>query len=168
MSTIHAHDVESAIQRLTSKPMDVPPAFIPFLDLAFTVRSISVPTPGGGFRAVRRIVSVDEVTQVGQYFNVFRWNAASDTFRVSELRQSPKLAKLSKDLGLGMPDVIEELNRRSVILRWLQERGIRNFREVSAVLEEYASSPAPVFERAAKELGIAATPEAIAAEGFRL
>ena len=166
--TVHADDVESAIQRLTSKPMDVPPAFIPFLDLTFTVRRISIPNPGGGFRAVRRIVSVDEVSKVGDYFNVFRWNPATDAFRASELRGSPKLNRLAKDLGMGLSDVIQELNRRSVILRWLQERGVRNFREVSAVLEDYASRPAPVFQRAVKELGIAGTPEAIAAEGFKL
>ncbi len=168
MCTVHADDVESAIQRLTSKPMDVPPAFIPFLDLTFTVRRISIPNPGGGFRAVRRIVSVDEVVKVGEYFNVFRWNPATDSFRSSELRASPKLNRLAKDLGMDLSDVVEELNRRAVILRWLQERGVRNFREVSSILEDYASKPAPVFQKAVKELGIAGTPEAIAAEGFRL
>ena len=168
MCTVHADDVESAIQRLTSKPMDVPPAFIPFLDLTFTVRRISIPNPGGGFRAVRRIVSVDEVVKVGEYFNVFRWNPATDSFRTSELRASPKLNRLAKDLGMDLSDVVEELNRRAVILRWLQERGVRNFREMSSILEDYASKPAPVFQKAVKELGIAGTPEAIAAEGFRL
>ncbi|MDG6899605.1 MAG: type II/IV secretion system ATPase subunit [Nitrososphaerota archaeon] len=167
-STVHADDVESAIQRLTSKPMDVPPAFIPFLDLTFTVRRISIPNPGGGFRAVRRIVSVDEIVKVGDYFNAFKWNPATDTFRSSELRASPKLNRLAKDLGMSLADITEELNRRSVVLRWLQERGVRNFREVSAVLEDYSARPAPVFQRAAKELGIAGTPEAVAAEGFKL
>lgn len=167
-STVHADDVESAIQRLTSKPMDVPASFIPFLDLAFTVRRLSVPTPGGGFRAVRRIVSVDEVTKVGEYFNVFRWNAATDTQKVARLSGSPKLSRLAKDLGLQLADVTDELNRRSIVLRWLQERGVRNFREVSSILEDYASRPGPVFQRAVKELGVPGTPEAIAVEGFTL
>ena len=168
MCTIHADDVESAIQRLTSKPMDVPPAFIPFLDLTFTVRRISIPNPGGGFRAVRRIVSVDEVSKVGEYYNVFKWNPANDSFRTTELRGSPKLNRLSKDLGIKLADVTEELNKRALVLRWLQERGVRNFRDVSAVLEDYSAKPAQVFQKATKELGIAPTPEAIAAEGFKL
>ena len=168
MCTVHADDVESAIQRLTSKPMDVPPAFIPFLDLTFTVRRISIPNPGGGFRAVRRIVSVDEVSKVGEYFTAFRWNPSSDTFKASELRNSPKLSRLAKDLGIQLADVTEELNKRAIVLRWLQERGVRNFREVSAVLEDYAARPEPVLRNAMKELGIAGTPEAVASEGFRL
>ena len=167
-STVHADDVESAIQRLTSKPMDVPASFIPFLDLSFTVRRISVPAPGGGFRAIRRIVSVDEVMGVGQYFNVFRWNPVNDTYKVAELRGSPKLSRLSRDLGLTVAELTDELNRRSVILRWLQERKIRNFREVSAILEDYDAKPLPVFQQAVRELGIAGSQEAIAAEGFRL
>lgn len=168
LSTIHADDVESAVQRLTSKPMDVPPAFIPFLDLCFTVRRISIPASGGGFRAVRRIISVDEVTQVGQYFNIFKWSAGTDTFKASELRGSPKLNRLAKDLGVKLTDMTDELNRRSVVLRWLQDKEIRDFREVSAVLEDYASRPSAVFQRSVKELGIAAPLEAFADEGFRL
>ncbi|MCP8321822.1 MAG: Flp pilus assembly complex ATPase component TadA, partial [archaeon] len=32
MCTLHADDVYSAMQRLTSKPMDVSTSYIPFLD----------------------------------------------------------------------------------------------------------------------------------------
>lgn len=163
-STIHADDVASAIQRLTSKPMDVPAAFIPFLDLVFVVRRISTPTPGGGFHAIRRIISVDEVTAVGQYFNVFHWNPSNDTQVAAELRGSPKFNKLAKDLGLALPDLVVELNRRSIIIKWLQEKGVRNFKQVAAVLEEYAAQPIVVYNRAIKELGLRGPPE----DGFKI
>ncbi len=152
--SIHADGVESVIQRLTSPPMNVATSFIPFLDLVCVVRRIAVPTPGGGFHAIRRIVSIDEVLGVGNYFNVFKWKASTDTQEMSELRESPKLNRLAKDLGIDIATIVEELRRRSVVLRWLQERGIRNFRKVSSILEEYGAKPLETYRYAAKELGI--------------
>ncbi|MDG6934136.1 MAG: type II/IV secretion system ATPase subunit [Nitrososphaerota archaeon] len=154
LCSIHADDVESVIQRLTSPPMNVASAFVPFLDLVCTVRRIAMPTPGGGFHAIRRVVSIDEVNGVGSYFNVFKWRPSADTQEMADLRDSPKLNHLARDLGIDIATLVDELRKRGIVLRWLQERGIRNFREVSAVLEEYGSKPIETYQYAAKELGI--------------
>jgi len=158
--TIHADDVGSAIQRLTSKPMDVPASFIPFLNLVFTIRRISIPQPGGGFRAIRRIVSVDEVLAVNQYHNVFRWNSATDAQEATHLRESPRLSGLARDLGLRVTDLLDELNHRGLVLRWLQEKGVRNFRELSATFEEYLAHPQSTYERVSREMGASVLAEA--------
>jgi len=154
ISTVHADDVGSAIQRLTSKPMDVPAAFIPFLDLVFTVRRISIPTPDGGFRNVRRVLSVDEVVSVGNYVKMFRWDPMADKFVPTSLKNSVKLAKLARDLGYTTAELEGEVRRRAAVLKWLQQKGIRNFRDVSSVFEEYRADPQEVAERAYKELGL--------------
>lgn len=154
ISTVHADDVGSAIQRLTSKPMDVPAAFIPFLDLVFTVRRIAIPTPDGGFRNVRRVLSVDEVVSVGNYVKMFRWDPVTDKHVPALLKNSVKLARLSRDLGLTPAELADEINRRATILKWVQQKGIRNFKEVSAIYEEYRSDPRALTERAYKELGV--------------
>lgn len=168
LCTLHADDVESGIQRLTSKPMDVPPSFIPFLNLVLTVRRIAIPLPGGGFRAIRRVVSVDEVSAVNQYFNIFKWIPATDTQRVAQLRESPQLARLARDLGLSLAEMIDELNRRAVVIGWLQELGVRNFRQLSAALEDYLAHPKDVIARASRELGVRNALEAAPMEGFRI
>jgi len=168
LCTLHADDVESGIQRLTSKPMDVPHSFIPFLNLVLTVRRISVPLPGGGFRALRRVVSIDEVSAVNQYFNVFKWNPATDTQRIAQLRESPQLARLARDLGLNLAEIIDELNRRALVLGWLQEMGVRNFRQLSSAFEEYLAHPDEVIAKASKDLGVRDAMEAAPLEGFRL
>ena len=154
ISTVHADDAGSAIQRLTSKPMDVPPAFIPFLDLVFTVRRISIPTPDGGFRNVRRVLSVDEVVAVGNYNKMFRWDPISDKQVATPLKNSVKLARLSRDLGLDSAELADEIGHRATVLKWVQQKGIRNFRELSAVFEDYRANPKGVTERAYKELGV--------------
>ncbi|MDE1854144.1 MAG: type II/IV secretion system ATPase subunit [Thaumarchaeota archaeon] len=154
ISTVHADDVGSAIQRLTSKPMDVPAAFIPFLDLVFTVRRIAIPTPDGGFRNVRRVLSVDEVVSVGNYVKMFKWDPVTDRHVPSPLKNSVKLARLSRDLGLTVAELADEIARRATVLKWVQQKGIRNFKEVSTIYEEYRTDPRALSDRAYKELGL--------------
>jgi flagellar protein FlaI len=158
LCTLHADDVTSAIQRLTSKPMDVPAAFIPFLDLVFTVRRISIPQPGGGFRTMRRVLSVDEIVSVGNYVRMFKWDPGSDKQLASPLKTSVKLARLARDTGQSIPDLVDEIDRRGTVLRWAQQREIRNFRELSLLFEEYRSSEEEVYQRAVNDLGRAAGP----------
>ncbi|MEM3670464.1 MAG: type II/IV secretion system ATPase subunit [Thermoprotei archaeon] len=153
MCTLHADDASSAIQRLTSKPMDVPPAFIPFLDLVLTVRRVSVPASGGGFKAVRRVLSVDEIMSVGSYTRMYTWDPTLDRYIPAPLKNSVKLSKLSKDLGVSMVWIAEEIGRRSRVLKWAQQKGIRNFKEVSVLFDEYRASPDAVYQRAVSEIG---------------
>jgi archaeal flagellar protein FlaI len=152
LCTLHADDVASAVQRLVSKPMDVPPAFIPFLDVAFIVRRITVPEPGGGFKAMRRVISIDEVHGVGDYTRMFTWDPPTDRLVGAPLGESKKLAKLAADLGITMADVEAEINRRGTILSWMQRRKLRNFKELTPVLQSYIDEPIVTYDRAVKEL----------------
>ena len=151
---MHADDTASAIQRLISKPMDVPEAFIPFLDLAITVRRVTLPAPGGGTIVSRRIISVDEVYGVGNYNPMFTWDPVADKLVPGQLEKSRRLAKLAKELGMTLPQVSGEISRRSVVLRWLQVRGHRNFKELTPLLQSYLESPTRIYEKAREELAI--------------
>ena len=151
LCTLHADDSASALQRLVSEPMNVPKAFLPFLDLVFVVRRIAVPTPGGGFRAIRRVVALDEVVGAEEVSRSFRWDPRSDTFKPS-YDKSPKLERIARDNGITMESIIKEIDRRALILRWIQQKGIRNFKELSPILELYVSRPDEVFKTASNEL----------------
>jgi archaeal flagellar protein FlaI len=151
LCTLHADDSASALQRLVSEPMNVPKAFLPFLDLVFVVRRIAVPAPGGGFRAIRRVVSLDEVVSAEEVSRSFRWDPRTDTFKAS-YDKSPKLERIARDNGLQMADIMKEIDKRALILRWIQQKGIRNFKELSPILELYVSRPEEVFKTASNEL----------------
>ncbi|MDA4126288.1 MAG: type II/IV secretion system ATPase subunit [Thaumarchaeota archaeon] len=151
LCTLHADDSASALQRLISEPMNVPKAFLPFLDLVFVVRRIAVPAPGGGFRAVRRVVALDEVVGPEEVSRSFRWDPRTDTFKAS-YDKSPKLEKIARDNGITMDEIMREIDRRALILRWIQQKGIRNFKELSPILELYVSRPEEVFKTASSEL----------------
>ncbi|QQG49296.1 MAG: Flp pilus assembly complex ATPase component TadA [archaeon] len=151
--TLHADEAASAIQRLTSKPMDVPDSFISFLDLVYTVRRVVLPTPDGGTIAARRIISVDEVGGVGDYTRMFNWDPTTDTQTAAPFKNSRKLQKLAADLGKSMGDVEEEIRRRSVVLKWMRSKDIRNFRETTPLFESYVKNPNETYQRAVRELG---------------
>ncbi len=152
LCTLHADDTPSAIQRLVSKPMDVPAAFIPFLDIALTVRRATVALPGGGSKSIRRVISIDEVLGVEDYTRMFTWDPARDRLMATPLKKSKKLPKLARELGISMDEVEAEIDRRSVVLTWMQKSGLRNFRELTPVFQAYLEDPAKTFERAMKEL----------------
>ena len=151
VATLHADDTASALQRLVSEPMNVPKAFLPYLDLAFVVRRIAIPSPGGGFRAIRRIVALDEVVGAEEVSRSFRWDPRTDTFKAT-YDKSPKLERIARDNGITVADILKEIDRRALVLRWIQQKGIRNFRELSPILELYVSRPDEVFKTAAAEL----------------
>jgi len=166
LCTLHADEVTSAVQRLISEPMNVPKAFLPFLDLCFVVRRISLPAPGGGFKSIRRVISVDEIISDTEHFQAFSWEAKGDHF-ISSFDKSPKLEKIAKDNGITVQDAITEIEKRALILKWMQQKGIRNFKELSPLLELYVTKPAAVYSRAVSELearGVA-VPEITGASG---
>lgn len=156
--TIHADDSRSALQRLTSEPMNVPDAFIPFLDMSFVVRRISVSTPSGGFKAIRRIISVDEIIDAHHTNQMFRYEPRTDSYEITPFEKSLKVQKIARDTGYAVDDLVDEIERRSVVLKWLQQKGIRNFKEVSPILDIYAIRPEETYERAMNDLQSAGVP----------
>ena len=155
MCTLHADEVESAIQRLTSKPMDVAPIHIKFLDLMFVVRNTAITDPVTKKAArTRRVLSVTEIMDYNKYNRIFEWDPATDqqVLVKGSFLGSEKLKIISKDTGKSMDDLIEDIRRREIILRWLQQHQIRNFRELGRIFEKYHERRGEFFAEVAREL----------------
>jgi type IV secretory pathway ATPase VirB11/archaellum biosynthesis ATPase/intein/homing endonuclease len=147
--TLHAEDVTSAIQRLTSKPMDVAPSYISFLDLVFSVRRVAIPNPGGGPpKLARRVISVDEVIEFNKYLQVFRWDASTDKYQTPGLEQSAKLRKLARDQGKTVSDVMQEMNDRMQVLQWMKVKNMRNYIEIAGIFSQYHQDKESIMRRA--------------------
>ena len=48
----------------------------------------------------------------------------------------------------------DEVGRRASVLKWVQQKGVRNFKDLSSIFEEYRADPRGLTERAYKELGV--------------
>src|SRR5579875_1137630 len=148
LATLHAEDAGSAIQRLTSKPMDVAPSYINFLDLIFSVRRVAIPNPSNPSspKIERRVISVDEIVDANKCVQTFVWDPMKDKY-FDYVDKSVKLRKFAKDHGKSLKDVMEEISNRMVILQWLRTRNIRNYIEISTIFSQYHSDPESVLNR---------------------
>jgi len=139
MCTMHAEDINSAVQRLTSKPMDIAPTYMPLMNIMASVRRVHLPE-AGELKAYRRIVSVDEIADCEDYRNVFKWNATKDVHG-SLTKRGKMLSVISEKRGYTELELLEELERRRNVLSWMRERNIRSYNDVAAIITEYYSRP---------------------------
>jgi flagellar protein FlaI len=156
MCTLHADEVESAVQRLTSKPMDVAPIHIKFLDLMFVVRNTSVTDPvTKKTTRTRRVLSVTEIMDYNKYNRIFEWDPITDRHVLTKgtFNGSEKLKAISRDTGRSTDELIQDIKRREMVLRWLQHKDIRNFRELGRIFEKYQEKPAEFYSEVSGELG---------------
>ncbi|MGI0085070.1 MAG: type II/IV secretion system ATPase subunit, partial [Nitrososphaerales archaeon] len=152
ISTLHAEDAKSAIQRLTSKPMDVAPSYLSFLDLVYSVRRVAIPNPADpdNPKIVRRMISLEEIFDVNKSLKVFSWDPLKDEFQ-SSVDKSLKLRKFASDRGKTMREVLFEINNRIQVLQWLRAKNIRNYIELSTIFSQYHNDPESVLQRIRQE-----------------
>lgn len=155
MCTLHADEVESAVQRLTSKPMDVAPIHMKFLDLMLVVRNSAVTDPvTKKISRSRRVLSVTEILDYNRYNRVFEWDPITDQHVLvkGSLRNSEKIKQIGRDTGKTVDELIEEIKRRENVLRWLQNKQIRNFKELGRIFEKYHEKRGEFYAEITREL----------------
>ena len=148
MCTMHAEDLRSAVKRLTQKPMDIAPAYIPLMNIVLTVRRVHIAKKKEK-RAYRRVVFVDEIADYEDYRTVFKWRPAKDDF-VSAFSNSVMLPSIAERLGISQKELLKEIERRKRVLHWMRQRGIRSYKDVANIIAEYYSRPKEFYERIVK------------------
>ncbi|RLE96207.1 MAG: hypothetical protein DRJ57_05875 [Thermoprotei archaeon] len=146
MCTIHAESIEKCVQRLTSPPMNVSPAYIPAMNIMLLVERVWLPEGKMG----RRLRYLWEVEDYGKYRLLVRWDPRRDVHEVAG--KSLLLERVSERLGRSVGELEEEIERRMLVLRWMVEKGIRDFRDVARHITQYYVRPRELLERARREL----------------
>ena len=145
MCTMHAENVDSAVKRLTQKPMDISPAYIPLMNIVMSVQRVHL-VKNGEKKAYRRMLAVNEIVDYENYVPTFKWDPIKDEQIVS-LEKSVQLASISAKLGMTQQDLIDEINRRSSVLHWMREQKIRSYKEVANIIAEYYARPKSFYEK---------------------
>ena len=145
MCTMHAENVQSAVRRLTQKPMDISPAYIPLMNIVMSVQRVHL-VKNGEKKAYRRVLSVNEIIDSEKFVNPFKWDPIKDLQAV-DLDSSFLLGNFSKRLGITREQLITEMNRRTDVLRWMRKGNIRSYKEVASIIAEYYARPKEFYRK---------------------
>jgi len=163
LSTLHAENLDYAVKRLTSSPMNIAESYVPLMNCCCLIERVALPHERGGLTFGRRMRSVWEVLDYGKYANVTEWSPNEDNFQ-TDYRSSYILGKLAARLGRSRKEFLDEIERREAVLRWMIERGVRSVKDVSMVVAEYYSNPDAVYNRIMREPSAGAEEEVPAEE----
>jgi flagellar protein FlaI len=157
LCTIQGESFDSAVKRLTSPPMNVAESYIPLMNVAVMLERVMLPKTVAGIPFGRRITTVWEVEDFNKYVPVFEWSPTEDLY-YNYTKRSVMLHRFAYRTGRSFGDMLEEIQKRRALLRWLQGNNVRNVKEVFKYITEYYVDQKGLFRRlnieveAAKEI----------------
>ncbi|MEM3404463.1 MAG: type II/IV secretion system ATPase subunit [Nitrososphaeria archaeon] len=153
LSTLHAENIEYAIRRLVSPPMNVSETYIPLINTVILVERVVLPAPKAGMTIGRRARMTWEVEDFEKYVNAFSWVPQDDIF-LSRAKDSIILMRLAERMGKSRRWIINELERRKIVIRWMADKGIRNVKDVARIVYQYYSNPDTLMSKIEEEATI--------------
>jgi flagellar protein FlaI len=147
LGTIHAESAEAVLQRLESKPMNIPRQMLTMIDYIVVQSRVEIgDRPARRVRTVTEVVGLDPKTKEIETNEVYGWDAKTDTFYCSG--RSFILEKIREKKGVDKEEVQKELYQRKIVLEWMVKNNIRRYTEVANVIREYYADPIRVFRKA--------------------
>ena len=136
LTTLHADSIDYAMKRLTSPPMNVSKVYVPLINVAAMVERVQLPSAKENMTFGRRLTSISEVIDYGEYRTIGKWNPVNDTFDTF-FEESDELQKIAQRSGATKKDIITELQHRALLLHDLREKGVTKNAELSNFITNY-------------------------------
>jgi len=143
LCTMHADSLDSAAKRLQQKPMDIPPSYLTLMNCAIVIRRVKDNVTG---KSTRKIISIEEVKNPTTFITIFRWDPKTDYFE-SNLYESVLLQRIADQAGQSLEDVLQEFESRVKVLKWIQERNIRDYKGVAETIGTYYNEPKLLLQK---------------------
>ncbi|MBI2040925.1 MAG: type II/IV secretion system ATPase subunit [DPANN group archaeon] len=140
LSTLHADDINSVIDRFTTRPISLPMSLLENLDVIVFLQKTKI--EGRLVRKVSQIVEVEGFDRERNQLKtneVAHWIPSQDVFTTSD---SHLMQRIASRHGWTENDIQQELKRRASLLARMQKKGIKGFKEVTQFLNLYAVNPA--------------------------
>ncbi|MCK5562093.1 MAG: type II/IV secretion system ATPase subunit, partial [Thermoplasmata archaeon] len=150
-STIHADSITSIVHRLENPPINIPRILLLGLNLIAIQAQVRVKN-----QRTRRIKEMVEIIGIEPTSNeivtntVYKWLPARDEFKYSG--HSKLYEKIMERENISATEVIDEVDRRSKIIKYMVKKGVREHRKVASIVNEYYRDPNSVMNRIKKEM----------------
>ncbi len=151
MSTIHASSLDKVMDRLTTRPINLPGSLIENLDLIVFIKRVR--RRGQYVRRVEAVYELegfDEDREEPIVNKLFEWDAAADSFDI--VSDSSVLAQIADDRGVQPGTMQTEIARRKQVVQWMADRDITHYTEVGQVASNYYRNPERLLERIEDEV----------------
>ncbi|MEM7825078.1 MAG: type II/IV secretion system ATPase subunit [Candidatus Aenigmatarchaeota archaeon] len=140
LATIHAENIHKLSDRLTTPPISLPPSLMRSLDIIVFLSSLKYKN-----HFVRKMIEILEITgfdpktKMPTFNQVYKWNPIKDKFDRSN--PSILLQKVSELSGIKERKIKEEIEKRMVVLQWMKDNNISNYRDVYKILSIFYGEP---------------------------
>lgn len=140
LATIHAENIERLADRLTTPPIALPAGLISILDLVvFLARMKYKNKFTRKVTGIVEIVDFDTDTNTPITNQIYKWDPKTDKFEITN--KSISLKKISDFTGINEKDIKNEIERRIVVLQWMKENNIADYRDVHKIFSIYYTDP---------------------------
>ena len=143
LGTLHADSVSAVIDRLTTKPINLPLPMLSNLDII-----VFLTLQKRGNLYVRRVKEMDEILEYNrdkkelESKEVFSWDPYSDKiiFTGSKL-----LNRIMERMGYTKEELDKDLKNRIKVINWLVKNNITDYKEISKIINMYYVNPKKVL-----------------------
>lgn len=141
--TFHAGSVETLTRRLQTPPINLPASLVESLNIVCIASHIK--SRDKNIRRIKEISEIEKVEADGnvKYTKIFEWDAQKDAILKNE--KSYVFEKISKNSGLSILQLENELRLRAALLKKLEEQKIFDFKQINAIVNNYYQNPAKVL-----------------------
>jgi len=137
LCTMHGDSIDNAVKRLTSPPMNVSKDYVPLMNVCIVIGRVELPQRREGLTFGRRVRSVCEMMEGDRFIAASEWDPASDSYN-TRIESSELMNAIAKRQGLTKEDVIQEMNRREEIMKFLLKSGLSSQADITRTLLNYS------------------------------
>jgi flagellar protein FlaI len=149
-TTFHADTVGEVLKRFTTEPINVSKTLFTALDLVSIQTQTRV--QGSKVRRNKSLTEINEYSAENDEINVqdiFQWRAEDDEYM--RLSGSNTMDDIMFDRGWDRDRLEDEILKRRVILAYLIENGLNEYRQVAATVQAFINDPDTILTLVANE-----------------